>query len=55
MKPADASRLATALQERADREVGLAMPMQVVYVQGPGPVARMTAGAVPFYVKLRET
>jgi hypothetical protein len=53
--PADASRLARTLQERADREVGLVMPMQVVYLQGPGPVARMTAGAVPFYVKLRET
>jgi hypothetical protein len=53
--PADASRLAAALQERADREIGLTMPMQVICVQGAGPVARMTAEAVPFYVKLRET
>jgi hypothetical protein len=53
--PADASRLASALQERADREIGLTMPVQVVCLQGPGPIARMTAEAVPFYVKLRET
>jgi hypothetical protein len=51
---ADASRLTTALQERADREIGLTIPMQVVCLQEAGPVERMTAEAVPFYVKLRE-
>jgi hypothetical protein len=53
--PADASRLTTALQERADREIGLTLPMQVVCLQEAGPVERMTAEAVPFYVKVRET
>lgn len=53
--PSDASRLEATLQEQADREVGRIIPMQVVCVQGAGPVARMTAEAVPFYVKLRET
>jgi hypothetical protein len=51
---ADASQLSTALQERADREVGLIMPIQVVCLQGAETVARMTAEAVPFYVNLRE-
>jgi len=31
------------------------MPVQVVCLQGAGPVARMTADAVPFYVRPRET
>lgn len=53
--PADASRLAAALQEHADREVSLALPMQVVCLQGAGSVERMTAEAVPFYVNLRES
>jgi hypothetical protein len=52
---ADASQLSAALQERADREVGMVMPIQVVCLQGAEPVARMTAEAVPFYVNLRET
>jgi hypothetical protein len=53
--PAEASRVAAALQERADREIGLTAPMQVVYLQGIGSVEQMTREAVPFYVKLRET
>jgi hypothetical protein len=52
---ADASQLSAALQERADREVGMVMPIQVVCLQGAEPLARMTAEAVPFYVNLRET
>jgi hypothetical protein len=49
--PAEASRLSATLQERADREVGRIMPMQVVCLQGAGPVARMTADTVAFYVR----
>lgn len=49
--PAEAARLSALLQERADREVGRIMPVQVVCLQGPGPVARMTADTVPFYVR----
>lgn len=52
--PAEAATLAMKLQERADRAGGLIMPMQVVSIQGAGPVSRMTADAVPFYVRLQE-
>lgn len=50
--PAEAARLSATLQERVDQELAHLMPMQVVCVQGAGPVARTTAGAVPFYVRM---
>ena len=49
--PAQASKLSALLQERADREVARIMPLQVVCLKGAGPVARMTSGTVPFYVR----
>lgn len=55
MTPADATRLSIALQERADREVGRILPMQVVCLPTAEPMPRMTADAVPFYVRPRET
>lgn len=54
LTPAEAARLSAVLQERADREVGRIMPVQVVCLQGHGPVARVTADSVPFYVRASQ-
>ena len=53
--PAEAARLAAEVQESADRELRLVMPVRVMYLQGDGPVSRMTADAAPFYVRRRST
>ena len=51
--PADASRLSTALRERLNEEFRPTKPIQVVCLQGAGPVGRVTGGAVPFYDRTR--
>ena len=53
--PAEAARLAAEVQELADREPSLDVPVRVVCLQGSGPVSRVTADAVPFYVRQPAT